>query len=90
MNAVLSERGAASGALEIRPLTDALGAEIFGVDLREPLSAALTARIRAAFNKYGVIFFRDQPLSPQQFIDFTRSIGEPAPSTAMPAVPGFA
>jgi taurine dioxygenase len=76
--------------LDIRPLTDALGAEIFGVDLARPLSPALRARIRGAFNEYGVIFFRDQPLSAKEFMDFTRNVGELAPSTAMPPVEGHA
>lgn len=77
-------------AMEIRPLTDALGAEIFGVDLARALTPAQRTRIRGAFNKYGVVFFRDQPLSAGEFLDFTRTIGELAPSTAMPPVEGYA
>lgn len=96
MSTVLSTQPAQNQAgqgyskIEVRPLTDALGAELFGVDLSRPLSSEVRAQIRAAFNEFGVIFFRDQPLSASEFIAFTRTIGELAPSTAMPPVEGYA
>ncbi|MBS0221009.1 MAG: TauD/TfdA family dioxygenase [Proteobacteria bacterium] len=55
---------------EIRPSSPTVGAEILGVDLAQPLSAEETGELRAALNEYGVIFFRDQELSPEQHIAF--------------------
>ncbi|MGH6916516.1 MAG: TauD/TfdA dioxygenase family protein [Geminicoccaceae bacterium] len=62
--------------IEVVPVASALGAEIRGVDLREDLSEAESAAIRDAFGRYGVIFFRDQSLSPEQHIAFARHWGE--------------
>jgi alpha-ketoglutarate-dependent taurine dioxygenase len=62
--------------IEVAPVASALGAEIQGVDLREEMSAATTEAIRDAFGRYGVIFFRDQELSPEQHLAFARRWGE--------------
>ena len=62
--------------LLIQPLAPALGAEISGVDLSRPLSADSVDRIRRAFVDHGVIFFRDQHLSPEQHIAFAQNFGE--------------
>lgn len=57
-----------SPALDIRPLTGALGAEIFGVDLGREADAAVWQALREALAEHGVIFFRDQHLTPEQHI----------------------
>ena len=62
--------------IDVRPVSGALGAEIHGVDLREPLSGATIAEIRQAFLEYLVIFFREQVLTPKQLVDFARCFGE--------------
>lgn len=59
----------------VKPVAGVLGAEIDGVDLSEPLSEDQFTEIRAAFLKYGVIFFRDQTLTPDQQKDFSRRFG---------------
>ena len=66
---------AGMGALRLRPLSAHAGVEVLGVDLREPLSAPVLAEITAAFNQWGVIFFRDQDLTPAQQIAFARQFG---------------
>jgi len=53
----------------------ALGAELSGVDLSSPLDAETVKAIRRALLDYGVIFFRDQPLTPAQFLAFGRRFG---------------
>ena len=55
---------------DVRPTSGALGAEILGVDLARPLSQTETDEIREALNEYGVIFFRDQKITPEQHIAF--------------------
>lgn len=50
--------------LEVTAIAGALGAEITGVDLRQPISGELYGEIRKALVTYQVIFFRDQPIEP--------------------------
>jgi alpha-ketoglutarate-dependent taurine dioxygenase len=63
--------------LEIRPLSSALGAEIFGVDLAARLDDETVRALRAALLEHVVIFFRDQELTPQAQLAFARRFGEP-------------
>ena len=63
-------------ALDIRPLTPAIGAEIFGVDLGAPDVANHIPAIRAALLTHKVIFFRDQHISAAQHIAFARHFGD--------------
>jgi taurine dioxygenase len=53
------------------------GAEIFGVDLKQPLSPAVALEIRAALNQWKVVFFRDQHLDHAQHVAFARALGQP-------------
>ena len=52
--------------LRIKSLSPAIGAEISGVDLSEKLDCLTIESIRRALLDYGVIFFRNQNLSPQK------------------------
>lgn len=65
-----------TGSLDIRPMTPAVGAEILGIDLAASNIADYIPAIRAALLKRGVIFFRDQDLTQEQHIGFTRHFGE--------------
>ncbi len=62
--------------LEVNPLAGAIGAEILGVDLLNELSLDLAQEIREIWLEYGVVFFRDQDLSPAQFQAFAEQFGE--------------
>ena len=61
---------------DVRPIAGSLGAEILGVDLRDP-QPDLIAAIRAAWLAHLVVFFRDQDLSADQFLALARAFGEP-------------
>ena len=76
-------------AIEIKPLGPAIGAEISGVDLSRPLPDSQFTAIRRAFVDHGVIFFRDQPLSPEQHIAFAGRFGEINVNRFFRAVDGF-
>jgi len=52
-----------------------LGAEISGVDLSRPLDDDTFAKIAAAFYDNEVVVFRNQTLTPEQHIAFTRRFG---------------
>ena len=75
-------------SLEIRPLAGAIGAEIFGVDLRE-LDEPTVDAIRHAWLRHLVIFFRDQRLTPAQLVAFARRIGEPIEYPFLKGLDGF-
>jgi taurine dioxygenase len=62
--------------IEIIPTGAALGAEIYGVDLANPIDDATFAAIERAYDQYGVIFFRGQAITPPQQVAFTRRFGE--------------
>jgi alpha-ketoglutarate-dependent taurine dioxygenase len=62
--------------LEIIPTNAAVGAEIRGVDLSQPLGGNAFAAIERAYDEHGVIFFRDQDITPEQQVAFTRRFGD--------------
>jgi taurine dioxygenase len=62
--------------IQVTPVSGNLGAEIHGVDLREPLSELVFAEVRQALLEYLVIFFRDQDITPDQQKDFGRRFGK--------------
>ena len=51
--------------LEIVPTRAAAGAEIKGVDLRMLIGDDLLRTLDRALGEYGVIYFRDQDLTPE-------------------------
>ncbi len=66
-----------SQPLAVHPVAGALGAEVSGVDLSKDLSGETVAALRRAWLDHLVLFFRDQELSPAQFLTFARRFGEP-------------
>jgi alpha-ketoglutarate-dependent 2,4-dichlorophenoxyacetate dioxygenase len=62
-------------AIQVRPLHPHIGAEVRGVDLREPVPPAVFAEIETAFNRHAVLVFPDQPLSDERQIAFSRLFG---------------
>ena len=74
--------------MEVRPLSGALGAEIFGVDLAAGIDGETFDRIRGAFLEHGVIVVRDQTLTPEQHLAFARRFGRIDVNRFFPTVPG--
>ena len=62
---------------QIKPLSDKLGAEINGLDLRVPMDAETTTTINNAFVDAVILVFRDQELTALQFFDAAQQLGEP-------------
>jgi taurine dioxygenase len=60
---------------ELRRLSHALGAEVIGLDLAEPLDEHTVGRLRKAWLDHHVLLFRDQALSPADHIRFTEYLG---------------
>ncbi len=61
--------------VEVKPLSGACGAEVFGVDLSKPLDDKIFAEVRKAFLEHQVIFFRDQDITEEQHKAFGRRFG---------------
>ena len=75
--------------MKVQKCSGSLGAEISGVDLSNGGSAALARDIRDVFLQNGVIFFRDQSLSTQQYLDFALAMGEPVEYPFVKGLDGF-
>ena len=57
------------------PLSPTIGAEISGIDLADDLPEAVIDEVRQALFDYKVIFFRGQPLTPEQHTRFAHRFG---------------
>lgn len=70
--------------MKLRRLSNALGAEVEGVDLSVPLAESGIAALRAAWHEHLVLLFRDQMLTPGQHIAFSRYFGDLDRHEALP------
>jgi len=62
--------------LLINPTSGSMGVEIHNVDLSKELSDSLFSEIRETFIEHGLIFFRDQELTPDDHLSFAKRWGE--------------
>jgi taurine dioxygenase len=70
--------------LKLRKLSHALGAEVCGVDVSKPMSEAFFGEIYQAFLEHGILLFRDQDITREQHIEFSRHFGELDRHDALP------
>ncbi|WP_295979902.1 TauD/TfdA family dioxygenase [uncultured Variovorax sp.] len=70
-----SEAHAPSQHFEVRPFDAPVGAEILGLDISKPINAEDFARIHKAHLDHHVLVFRNQQITPQEHIDFSRRFG---------------
>jgi alpha-ketoglutarate-dependent 2,4-dichlorophenoxyacetate dioxygenase len=61
--------------IQLTPLHPTLGAEVRGVDLTRTVTADVFAEIEAAFNRYGILVFPEQPVSDEQQLAFSQLFG---------------
>jgi taurine dioxygenase len=62
--------------LEINRSTAPLGVEILGVDLSKNINDGVFREIVDLFHEHEVVYFRDQELTPEQHVAFSRRFGE--------------
>ena len=60
----------------VNRLSPSIGGEILDIDLTKPLDNSTKELIYEALLVYKVIFFRDQDLSTEQHMDFSKNFGE--------------
>jgi taurine dioxygenase len=79
----------ADQGLQIHPMTGYIGAEISGIDLGGQVSDAEIAAIRLALSTHGVIFFRDQVITPEQHDALANRFGDPTDVRFVKTVDGY-
>ena len=63
--------------MEVRAIAGALGAEIYGVNLKDHGNKAMWSELKRAFLEYQVIAVRGQDLTPEDQMNVGRFFGEP-------------
>ncbi len=59
----------------IKPVSEALGAEVVGLDISRPLDGSTLARVKDAFQEHHLLCFRDQVLNDDEFVAFSTQFG---------------
>ena len=75
--------------VQFHAIAAALGAEVTGVDLREPIDSTLLTALEDGLHQHQVLFFRDQRIAPQHHRALAAAFGEASPHPAYPTVAGF-
>lgn len=74
-------------AIEVKPMTRQIGAEIFGLDLSKPLSDHRFEELHEALTRHQVLFFRDQSLSHDAHKELGRRFGKLAIHSGVAGLP---
>jgi alpha-ketoglutarate-dependent sulfate ester dioxygenase len=75
LDAALARTGD-DGEVRVRPMSGHTGAEIVGLDIARPLTAAQVELVQAALDRWKVVFFRGQHLDHRTHVEFGRRFGE--------------
>ena len=78
-----------ANGFEVRPISGSIGAEILRIDLASEPGHNVIAAIRQTWLEHGVIFFRDQDLSPAKFLSFAKRFGEVVEYPFIKGIDGF-
>jgi len=63
--------------MEVTKLTPLIGAEVTGIDLRQPVDADTRRRLNEAVVEHVALVIRDQDLTPEQYLAAITLFGEP-------------
>lgn len=64
-------------ALDIIPTGKAVGAEVRGIDLSQPIPEDVKQALRDAWSEHLVLLFRGQTITPQQYLEAASTFGKP-------------
>lgn len=62
--------------LTIRPFANAIGAEVLGFDMSKPMDEPAFRTIEEAWNRHAVLVFRDQKMTEEEHIRFSKRFGD--------------
>ena len=71
-------------ALKLRPLSYGLGAEVCDIDVSRNMSERDFGDIHRAFLEHGILLFRNQKITREQHLEFSRRFGELDKHDALP------
>jgi len=74
-------------SITVTPEQPNIGATISDVDLNNPSSPIVYEEIREALLEHGVVFFRDQNLTPEAHVKLANALGLPETHEFFPSVP---
>ena len=63
---------------ELRPISDAIGVEVIGIDLRQPLKHEVVKEIEQAWYEHLIVLVRDQDLTLDQQHSYASNFGKVA------------
>ena len=71
------EQSLANTQFTSRPISQAIGCEISGLDVRRLADPGIMSEVKDLIGKHHMLVFKNQDLAPQDLIEFTRRFGEP-------------
>ena len=77
------------GQIEVVPVSGGVGVEVHNVDIKSGIDAGTFDELRAAFVEHGLIFLRDQDITPDEHIAFAERWGEINVNRFFPRLDGY-
>ena len=77
------------GQIEVVPVSGGVGVEVHNVDIKSGIDAGTFDELRAAFVEHGLIFLRDQNITPDEHIAFAERWGEININRFFPRLDGY-
>ena len=77
------------GQIEVVPVSGGVGVEVHNVDIKSGIDAGTFDELRAAFVEHGLIFLRDQHITPDEHIAFAERWGDININRFFPRLDGY-
>ena len=77
------------GQIEVVPVSGGVGVEVHNVDIKSGIDAGTFDELRAAFVEHGLIFLRDQDITPDDHIAFAERWGKININRFFPRLDGY-
>ena len=77
------------GKIEVAPVSGGVGVEVHNVDIKSGIDAGTFDELRAAFVEHGLIFLRDQDITPDEHIAFAERWGQININRFFPRLDGY-
>jgi taurine dioxygenase len=77
------------GQIEVVPVSGGVGVEVHNVDIKDGIDAGTFDELRAAFVEHGLIFLRNQDITPDEHIAFAERWGEININRFFPRLDGY-